>query len=157
MVRSVRSRVRAVGRLLAVFSACSPLAAEPGPEAAAIRRAGEAYVEAWVANDRASVLATLADDAVLLPAHGRPAVVGKPAIEAFWWPPGPPATVEAFSSTVDEAGAEGGVGWSRGSFELTFTWQGRTTTQRGTFLMLFRREADGAWRITHRMWDDALR
>lgn len=153
----MKSRRAAAMLLTALVSAVTATAALPQADAVAIRRACDAYVSAWLADDRPAVLATLADDAVLLPAHGRPAVVGKPAIEAFWWPPGPPATVDAFSSTVDEVGAEGGVGWARGSFALTFTYGGATTSQRGTYLMLFRRAEDGAWRITHRMWDDALR
>ncbi len=153
-MREARWLVVAVG---CAWIGAWPAVALPEDDVLAIRRAGDAYVSAWLANDPAAVLATLADDAVLLPAHGRPAVVGKPAITAFWWPPGPPATVDAFISTADEIGGEGDLGWARGAFELRFTYGGRSTTQHGTYLMLFRRRADGAWRITHRMWDDAPR
>ena len=144
-----------LGGLIASSFASQQLA--PADDAS-IRRACAAYVSAWLANDKPAVLATLADDAVLLPAHGRPAVVGKPAIEAFWFPPAsPPSSVDAFTSVVDEVGGVTGFGWARGSFDLTFTYDGKTRSQHGTYLMLFRREADGVWRITHRMWDDVIR
>ncbi len=145
--------------LLAGLSASSFAAERLAPaDEAGIRRACAAYVSAWLANDKAAVLATLADDAVLMPAHGRPAIVGKPAIEAFWFPwPSPPSSVDAFTSVVDDVGGGKGLGWARGSFDLTFTYDGATRSQHGTYLMLFRRGPGGAWRITHRMWDDAIR
>ena len=42
-----------------------------------IRTTIEAYRTAWLANDSHGVLKTFTDDAILQPAHGAPAVVGK--------------------------------------------------------------------------------
>ena len=60
----------------------------------AIRASIEAYRTAWLANDPQGVLRTFSDDAVLLPAHGQPAVAGLAAIEKYWFAPGgPPTTI----------------------------------------------------------------
>ena len=49
----------------------------------AIRATIAVYRTAWLANDTKGVLKTFTDDAVLLPAHGAPAVVGMAAIEKY--------------------------------------------------------------------------
>jgi len=126
-------------------------------QAAGIRRACDAYVSAWRANDRSAVMATLTEDAVLLPAHGRPAVSGRAAIERMWWPSdAPPSTVDAFRATIVEASAQGDLGFARGEFDLSFTYAGSKTEQHGTYLMILRRGPNGVWRISHRMWDDRI-
>src|SRR5215475_3527702 len=58
----------------------------------AIRATIEAYRTAWLKNDAAGVLKTFTDDAVLLPAHGSPAVTGIAAIKKYWFTPGGPTT-----------------------------------------------------------------
>jgi len=74
----------------------------------AIRAIIEAYRTAWLANDAKGVLNTFSDDAVLLPAHGAPAVVGIAAIEKYWFTPdGPPTTITELNITVDEASGNG--------------------------------------------------
>jgi uncharacterized protein (TIGR02246 family) len=123
----------------------------------AVRRGCDAYAAAWRSNDKAAVLAVLTEDAVLLPAHARPAVVGKRAIERFWWPQSaPPSTVTTFTATIDEADALADVGWCRGTHTLAFTYAGESFSQRGTYLMLLKLQG-GVWRISHRMWDDAVK
>ena len=137
----------------------SAFSATPGGDAhtAGIRRACDAYVSAWRANDRSAVMATLTEDAVLLPAHGRPAVSGRAAIERMWWPSdAPPSTVDAFRATIVEASAQGDLGFARGEFDLSFTYAGSKTEQHGTYLMILRRGPNGVWRISHRMWDDRI-
>ncbi|HKD13068.1 MAG TPA: SgcJ/EcaC family oxidoreductase, partial [Candidatus Angelobacter sp.] len=58
----------------------------------AIKATIEAYRTAWLENDAKRVLKTFTDDAVLLPAHGAPAVSGIAAIEKYWFTPGGPTT-----------------------------------------------------------------
>ena len=51
-----------------------------------------------------------------------------------------------------------GVLWGRFTLAFSFEDAGRMRSLRnsGTYLMALRREADGEWRITHRMWDDPV-
>jgi uncharacterized protein (TIGR02246 family) len=126
-----------------------------------LRAVNEAYRAAWVAGDSAAVLRLFAPDAVLLPHHGDPPVVGLPAIRAFWWPPGaPPTVVTSMDITTEGADVNGEQGVLWGHFALAFSFQmdGRQRSLRnaGTYLMALRRQADGEWRITHRMWDDPV-
>ena len=51
----------------------------------AIRHVDSAYVAAWLRDDTAAVLQTLAPDVVLMPAGQRPLATPND-IRAFWWP-----------------------------------------------------------------------
>lgn len=126
-----------------------------------LRAVNEAYRAAWLAGDSAAVLRLFAPDAVLLPHHGDPPVVGLPAVRAFWWPPdAPPTTVTTLDITTDGAKASGGTGVLWGRFVLAFRFEadGQQHSMRnaGTYLMVLRQQPDGEWRITHRMWDDPV-
>jgi uncharacterized protein (TIGR02246 family) len=126
-----------------------------------LRAVNEAYRAAWLAGDSAAVLRLFAPDAVLLPHHGDPPVVGLPAIRAFWWPPEtPPTVVTSMEITTEGADVHGDRGVLWGRFALAFSFeidgQQRSLRNAGTYLMVLRRQADGEWRITHRMWDDPV-
>ncbi len=122
----------------------------------------DAYRAAWLAGDSAAVLRLFATDAVLLPHHGDPPVVGLDAIRKFWWPPDAPATtITTLDLTTDGSRVDGHTGVLWGRFTLAFSYEsdGRTRSVRngGTYLMVLRRSsAEGEWRITHRMWDDPV-
>jgi uncharacterized protein (TIGR02246 family) len=133
-------------------------AALTAQDAQDVRAACQAYRDAWVANDAAAVMATLTDDAVLLPSGMAP-IVGSAAIRAFWWPPGASATrILGMELSIEEVGGEGGLAYARGRGSLTFSYAKENkevvVSQRHTFLNVLRREAKGQWRISHRMWSD---
>jgi uncharacterized protein (TIGR02246 family) len=120
-----------------------------------------AYQNAWMSNDAEAVLALFSEDAVLLPHHGDPAVIGKAAVRDFWWPANSPmTTITDFGTTVAEACAHGDVGHAWGRFSLAFSYADADKTHQvsnaGSYLMLFRRQANGQWLISHRMWDDPI-
>jgi uncharacterized protein (TIGR02246 family) len=128
-------------------------------DARSLRAVNEAYRLAWLAGDSAGVLRLFAPDAVLLPHHGDPPVVGLPAIRGFWWPPdATPTTITSLEITTDGAEVSGdqGVLWGRFALAFRFESDGRQHSMRnaGTYLMVLRRTPDAEWRITHRMWDD---
>jgi uncharacterized protein (TIGR02246 family) len=129
------------------------------PEArSAASAATLAYRDAWLSNAPEKVMATLTPDAVLLPSGMEP-IAGAAAIRAFWWPAdGPATTITAMEQTIAEITGEGDLAIVRGHGSLTFTMRqdGRETTrtQRSTFLNVVGRQADGSWKITHRMWSD---
>lgn len=120
----------------------------------AVRAADQAYIDAWRKNDEAAVMATLWPNAVILP-QSNPPRVGTDAIRAFWFQ-GPVTTVERFESTIEEVDGSSPFAYTRGRFELTFSWlqDGKRVRRstRGTYLMLFL-EKGGRWRISHRMWN----
>jgi len=122
----------------------------------AVEAVADAYVQAWLANDSSAVLATLSEDAVLLP-QGQAPVRGKEAIAKFWWPPeGPPTTITRYVSTVEQMDVSGTLASVWGTAELSFAWEAdgelHEATNRSAYLMVLRPDASGAWRISHRMW-----
>lgn len=127
----------------------------PVPDA--VRRVVEEYSKAWLAGDADAVMRLFTPDAVLLPHHGDPPVIGESAIRRFWWPPNTPKTeILEFENTIEQAREEGTTAWAWGRFKLRFRVAGESKSfeNAGTYLMLLRRGDDGRWRITHRMWDD---
>jgi uncharacterized protein (TIGR02246 family) len=149
--------------MIAVSVACRSGAdrQDGGADGRSLRAVNDAYRAAWLAGDSAAVLRLFAPDGVLLPHHGDPPVVGLQAIRAFWWPPeAPPTTVTSMDITTDGVDASGdqGVLWGRFTLAFSFEVDGHRRSMRnaGTYLMILRRAPDGAWRITHRMWDDPI-
>jgi|RhiMetdeSRZDD1v2_1073273.scaffolds.fasta_scaffold07425_15 uncharacterized protein (TIGR02246 family) len=136
-------------------SARAPLSAEAR---SAVSAATLAYRDAWLANAPEKVMATLSSDATLIPSGMEP-ISGAAAIRAFWWPAGGPATtITRMEQSIDDVSGEGDLAIVRGHGSLTFTMRqdGRETTrtQRSTFVNVIRRQPDGSWKITLRMWSD---
>ncbi len=132
--------------LLAALSACGSVNGLSPAELEAVKAARQAYVDAWLANDADAVMATLTEDAILLPHHGGDPVMGAEAIRAWWFPPDGAATmVTHFGNTV--TGVEGhgimGVVWGRA--ELVWEYEGVTSSNGGNYLSVLRKGADGAW------------
>ena len=138
-----------------------PNATLSGKDAAAVRATIEAYRAAWLAGDEEAVLKTLTDEAVLLPPHASPPVVGRSAIKKYWWPDdAPPTKVTKLNITIEEIGGSGAVAYARGRDEVAWSFEQRGTTEThahaGYYLNIMRKLPDGTWRISHHMWDDPV-
>jgi len=125
----------------------------------AIRATIAAYRTAWLANDDKGVLKTFTDEAVLLPAHGAPAVAGITAIEKYWFAAGgPPTTLTELNISVDQVGGNHTLAYARGLDSVAWTVIQAGTTHHhshpGTYLNVMRKQPDGSWRIQVHMWDD---
>lgn len=138
--------------------ACAP--AEPkafsSADERAIRQVDSLYVAAWLRDDTAAVLQTLAPDAVLMPAGQRPLATPND-IRAFWWPAdGSRTKILTFHRVIDEIAGDPSLAWVRGTDTLTFTYdKGQTHSQlasRSMTLAVWRRQPDGSWRISRMMW-----
>lgn len=128
-----------------------------GADRVAVAAAQRAYVEAWRANDPDAVMATLTDDAVLIPHLGDDPVRGAEAIRGFWFPAdGPASEVIHFVSSVEEirVGGDLAVVWRR--FELAFSVDGTTYRNAGNYLSVLVRDEAGAWRIGRHIWNDPV-
>jgi len=141
-----------------ILAACAPVTSGfTADDEASVRALEEAYRTAWLANDSAAVMATLASGAVLMPA-GVPPVAGDSAIRAFWWPDdGSETTIETYEIAVDEIEGSGDLAYLRGRGSLRFTYRSAAgtvdrLTSEAAHLSLARRGADGRWRITRRAW-----
>lgn len=147
--------------LMASGCARSPLATLSQADSVAITQVQEAYVRAWLADDTTGVLATLDEDAVLLP-PGQAPVVGQAAIRAHWWPTDGSATrITGFTLETAEVLGGGAVAMVRGLSTVSWRYQKDTVrseqTVRNISLSVLRRSAAGEWRIARQMWGPALR
>ncbi len=123
---------------------------------AAIRALDSLYVDAWLRDDTTAVLATLAPDAVLMPAGQRP-LSGLDAIRNLWWPTdGSSTRVTAYTTTLDEIDGTRDLAYVRGTGQISFTYTKDTVstdiTSRSMTLTIVEPGPDGRWRISRRMW-----
>ncbi len=122
-------------------------------DAASIRRlVGHEWEAAWKAGDAAAVSEYYAEDAVLFPQNEYP-IAGKSAIQS-----GYERIFAAFnvtgSSEVAELEVAGDWGFMRGSYTTCVAPKegGRAAeNDRGTWLWIVRRQADGSWKIARAM------
>ncbi len=146
--------------LLAMACAHGGPARPPEDETRRLREVHEAYRRAWLASDTEGVMRLFAPDAVLMPHHGLAPVVGAKAIRSFWFAPGPPTVITRLDLELDELSVQDATGLVRGRSHVEWTVEKGATVERwanaGTFLTVLRRGPDGAWLITHHMWDDPL-
>ena len=144
---------------LALGAACAHGEARPvDADVHALRAVNDEYRRAWLASDAEGVMRLFAPDAVLMPHHGLPPVIGSAEIRAFWFGPGPATTITRLDLQLDDVSVRNGTGLVRGRSQVEWTLAKDGGTERwrnaGTFLTVLRRGPDGAWRITHHMWDD---
>lgn len=104
-----------------------------------------AFIAALSDGDATAASAVYADDAILLPPAAEP-LHGRKAIEAFW-----SAGVEAGISEVElvalELEREGGLAYEIGSYALRLQpVDSATVVDRGKYLLVHARQADGTWR-----------
>lgn len=125
----------------------------------AIQAVLEQFRTGWLSGDADAVRNTFTTDAVLMPHHGVPPVVGMAAITEFWWPASSTSTtITRFTQTIDEIGGEGRIAYLRGRSDVAWTIENQTGTEkwqtRGNFMALLRKQANGKWRMSHLIWDD---
>jgi len=154
-----RRRCLAGAIAFALGTACAHGGGHPAEaDVHALRAVHAAYRRAWLANDAEGVMRLFAPDAVLMPHHGLSPVVGSEEIRAFWFAPGPATTITRLDLELDEVSVRDDTGLVAGRSQVEWTIEKTGTTERwanaGTFLTVLRRGPDGAWRITHHMWDD---
>ena len=144
--------------LIIVSAGCAAQRPKPAcpTDLGTIKAADQTYATAWLANEPNQVMATLTDDAVIVPS-GVPAMKDAAAIRAFWWPPdSPPTTVTNFDLVQQEASGDKKLAFVRGSFMLRFQYDGKTFSSTGDYISIMQCQPDGSWRIAHRQWSDHL-
>jgi uncharacterized protein (TIGR02246 family) len=143
------------------FVACAPapeqvVGEEPDTteaDIAAIREVVATYHDSMEAEDLDAHMATYADDCELH-RSAEPVVVGMDRIRAvaernferFDW---------GFEFSSEEVEASGDLGYYLGEYKLTHPDpDGETLTYYGSTMVILRRQADGAWKITRYMYNN---
>ncbi len=128
-------------------------------DVAGIKAVLENYRTAWLKGDADGVLNNFTDDGVLLPHHGGAPVIGRAAMQKYWFPAGAtPTRVIKLNITFEQIGGDCQFAYARGRDEVSWTIEENGITKTyghsGTYLNVFRKTPAGSWRITHHMWDD---
>lgn len=128
---------------------------------AKIKEVHKKYEEAWLKGDANGVRALFTEDCVLLPPHGDKPRIGQKGLNEFWFPPdAPPTQITKLVVIPQNIGGDGKMAyaWGADEVEWTTTRDGKTTTSshKGMFLNVLRKQPNGEWKLSHHMWDDAV-
>lgn len=119
-------------------------------EALATLRAADSTLQvAIAARDLVGTLAFYADDAVTMP-MAKPSATGRDAIREEWEHNfGIPGFSNGASLTALDVSQDGTLGVTRGTYATTMNApDGQSIVERGKWVSVWRRAADGPWRIT---------
>jgi ketosteroid isomerase-like protein len=136
--------------------ACLMVAARRSPhsdinaaDAAAVRAQIDRYVRTALAADFDAWGNTLAPDVIVMPPNQAP-LVGRSAAVAFGkaFP-----KLTSFSVSVDEVTGRRDIAYARGTYAYTATMPGGSSvSEKGSFLEIHQRTAEGTWPYTRLMW-----
>jgi ketosteroid isomerase-like protein len=140
---------------MALAVGCAPQeAAFTNEDAATIRASSETYVERTLAGDFAALAEMFTSDGVVMPPNAE-IVESRPDIQAFFeaFP-----AITTFTSTVEDVGGSGDFAWARGTYSLLMTIEGADTPtpDRGKWMVVYERQADGSWLAASEIWNSDL-
>lgn len=118
----------------------------------AFRTAVDAAYQTWRdtnINPNLDRFAALWDDNAVKMASGRPTVYGAAQIRQFKQKAFGLTAYDRFEINVDEYQPAGQFGWARGTYLISSHPKagGPESTDVGTFLTVFKRQADGTWKV----------
>jgi ketosteroid isomerase-like protein len=120
----------------------------------AIREQTTMFSDAVNAKDFAKASSQYADDAIFLVAYS-PAVSGKANIQK-WMEAFP--TINSFKATSEEIEGHGDLAYNRGTYEMSVTMPGASapTQDRGKWIEIVRKQADGSWKVVRDIFNSDL-
>jgi len=119
----------------------------------AIRKADETDMMMMIAKDWKGDLALYTEDAIQLPPN-QAALQGKAAIQA-WYEAFPPFS--NFQEQSLEIEGQADLAYNRGTYSMTVTPPGAAPIEdRGKYLTIYRKQADGSWKIARVMFNSDL-
>ena len=125
-------------------------AREPDPEIAAIVAQSERFSRAYIDEDLESLIAIYTEDAVAGP-PGRDFVLGRNALRRFWQV-AEGTDVVAHRAVPERIVIEDGIAYDWGHYSGAIASNGETRPFEGKYLIVWRKGADGVWRMAHDMW-----
>ena len=114
---------------------------------AALRNADIEWSKAAGAKDLDRIISFTSDDSLML-APNAPTVSGKEAVRKAWSDMlALPGLVLSWKPTKVEVAKSGEIGYTLGTYELTVNdAKGNPNTDRGKYLTVWKKQADGAWK-----------
>jgi len=124
---------------------------------AALRTADIEWSKAAGAKDLDRSISYTADDTVMLTPNA-PAASGKEAVRKSWSDMlALPGLVLSWQPTNVEVAKSGEIGYTQGTYEMTVNdAKGNPNTDRGKYLTIWKKQADGAWKCIVDMFNSDL-
>ena len=121
---------------------------------AAVEVAANTYLAAMRDENWALVAQSFAEDGVRIPPHEEPHR-GRAAIEAWL---GGIEELISYELTRDALDGADGIAYIRGRYEITLRPAGAPgpISNEGDFLEVWRKDADGTWRVAEAIWNTRL-
>ena len=137
--------------LLLFTSACNQQAPPPpdtrAADESAIRDLDAQWSKTAAAHDLDGTVAYYTDDAVVL-APNAPIAKDRAAIRAIWAPMCAADASISWDATQVEVARSGDLGYSTGTYQVTMKdEQGKPVADRGKFLEVWKKQADGKWKV----------
>lgn len=135
-----------------IFLSCDKV--DEATEARLITEAAKAFSQAYVAGDLEKQMSFYTQDVVIIPGN-RPMIEGIEKVTRYWTLP---ATVEVLEhrTTSNKLEIDGQIASDYGIYEGKTLRGTDTTAFRGQYVITWRKETDGQWRMAVDMWS-ALR
>jgi uncharacterized protein (TIGR02246 family) len=122
----------------------------------AVRDTDTQWAKTAGAHDIDGTVAYYADDAVLMPPNG-PKVTGKQAIRAAWVALAAPEVVLTWGPAKVDVSQSGDLAYIVGTYQDSFKdAKGKPATDRGKTLEVFKKQADGSWKVVADMYSSDL-
>jgi uncharacterized protein (TIGR02246 family) len=149
----IRSRAffKAAILLPLILAGCQRSLAESDLDA--LNRLQKQVDSAIIAGDTERYLTLITDDAVLMPPNG-PAVSGKNAIGSWNRAMSSQFRIQDYASRDDEMVVTGDWAFRRATMNwtLTPTAGGAPVRDTGKFIIIYRRQQDGSWKVAGDIW-----
>jgi uncharacterized protein (TIGR02246 family) len=118
----------------------------------AIRAAEAQWSNAASAKELERTLSFYTADAAAL-APGSPAAVGIQAIRAVWVDEfKDPASALSWHAQVVQVSRSGDLGYARGSYQASYTLEGKPVHEYGKYLTVWKKQPDGSWKVAADMY-----
>jgi ketosteroid isomerase-like protein len=149
---TTRQALAAVVALAAVPPSVVPAAAQARSDSAAIHEQSRRFSAAYVRGDAAAMVQTYVTDAVIFPDRSE-MLAGHDAIRRYWTL-APGRRITRHVSTPTRIVVEGNLAYDYGVYEIAGERDGTAWgPTRGKYVIVWRREADGVWRMQLDMWN----
>lgn len=156
---NMKSKIHFPGMVLGVILLCCTLAAcnnqaesKKPATAEELSQMNRDFAKALNNKDAVAAANCYTEDATVLPPNEAP-VTGRANIQKYWEGAIAAGTFDVDVATIS-TGSNGDLGYEVGRFQMSFKDStGKVTTERGKYIELLKRGADGKWISTHGIWN----
>jgi ketosteroid isomerase-like protein len=153
-LQSLRAILAVGGAVVVLLSASCAPRVDTGRMAQALTQLDDDWSKAAATRNVDAVASFYAADAIAYPPNA-PAAIGQPAAKEIWASYFADSTF-SISWKTDHAGVSrsGDLGFTAGTYEDSFKGpDGAPVTEKGKYVCVWAKQADGTWKAVHDIWN----